>query len=54
MVELGLLIQVSLVYAHVIGLYILIDLEIHIAFINPIKICKSGSFPSDLSLCIFN
>ena len=38
----------------VIGLYILIDLEIHMVFINPSKICKSGGFPSDLSLCIFN
>ena len=38
----------------VIGLYILIDLEIYIVFINPSKICKSGGFPSDLSLCIFN
>ena len=38
----------------VIGLYILIDLEIHIVFINPSKIRKSGDFPSDLSLCIFN
>ena len=38
----------------VIGLYILIDLEIYIVFINPSKICKSRGFPSDLSLCIFN
>ena len=36
------------------ALYILIDLEIHIVFINLSKICKSGGFPSDLSLCIFN